>query len=139
MDNEKLLAKFHPFFNDYLETWNKCDLEELALLFSKDMLTSNVYPNNRLYTGGYNEAVEGWKDSYEYFKGQNPKWHFKILHVTRVDVDKVTAVFFVTHSTNGEMSDKLCFYWETFILVEGYWKLVRTYSESAIPTKFVSK
>ncbi|WP_405082364.1 hypothetical protein ACI48J_07750 [Paenibacillus chitinolyticus] len=132
-----LLKEFNEFFDRYLTTWNSCSIDELSAMFSKDLVIGYAYPNNRVTLGTLDDACESWKNSYDYYKDRNPKWHFNIVQVTPVDEDKVMAIFWVSHSSDHILYDKVCMNVETFAKNNGKWSLLRSYSEIAIPMKYV--
>lgn len=130
---------FNKFFLEYKSSWNECNVSKLSSMFSKDLISCVAYPTNKILTWGFQEACEGWQRAFDYFKGQNPKWIFNDVHITPISENEVVAIFWVSHSANNKISEKLCLYVETFRKLPEGWKLIRTFSESSLTSSYIKK
>lgn len=129
---------FQSFYSHYQKAWNSCDPNQMKALLSPQLNARWVWHNNdEIEEWGYEEACQGWVQAYEQYEGQDPKWHFKILHITPTCENEVLAVFWVTFELNGKSTGAVNLFVNTFQKEVEEWRLVREYCESSMPESIV--
>lgn len=130
--------ELEEIFAQYQEAWNSCDASRMNALLSEQLQVRWVWHNsNEIAEWGYENACKGWVEAFGKYKGENPKWHFKILHMTPTGENEGMAVFWATFELNGKSTGMVNLFVHTFQKEKGEWKLVREYCESSMPESFV--
>ena len=125
-----LIEDFQRFFIRYQEIWNSCIVEEMNALISKDIAVRWVGPGASISDWRYEETSDGWVQAYKHYEGHDPKWHFKVLHITPASENEVIATFWVTFEMDGESIDVVKLFVQRFRKEQNdEWKLIREYCE----------
>ncbi len=125
-----LMGDFQQFFMHYQNVWNSCNAQDMNAFMSRDIAIRWAGPEASISDWGYEEAKDGWLEAYQQYEGQNPKWHFKDLHITPASENEVIATFCVTFEINGQLVDAAKLFVQRFRKEQNNeWTLIREYCE----------
>ncbi|MEA0555358.1 hypothetical protein U1P98_15095 [Lysinibacillus irui] len=135
---DTLLKEFEHFFQHYQDVWNGCNAEEMNAFLSKEIAIRWAGPEANISDWGYEEAKMGWEQAYQQYEGRQPKWHFKVLHITPATENEVIATFWVTFEIEGKLLDVVKLFIQRFRKEQNDWTLIREYCEHLHADSFIS-
>lgn len=124
-----LLEDFKSFLARYREAWNSLEVEKL-MVHASENLQVRWATSEGVSDWGYAQAKEGWRQAFNQYEGKQAEWHFEDILTSITEQQEAVAVFWVTFSLNGSMTDHKMLFMETFQKEDGAWKKIREYVEN---------
>lgn len=134
--DQTLLADFKGFLLKYHESWNSCDTDRMSGYSSKGLKVRWAGKDAAVNDWGYDNAVMGWKQAFEIYKGRNPKWFFEDILTEINQYQEGVAVFWVTFEVDGNITGNKMLFVETFRKENNQWHKIREYVENTFPNRF---
>ncbi|WP_226672017.1 nuclear transport factor 2 family protein [Rossellomorea aquimaris] len=127
MDNQS----FRAVLDAFLQAWENSSLIELETFISTDYQAREVRDGD-IAEFGYEESIEGWKQGFEYVKGNQGAWEIREVAVIPMKDNEFMAVLYATIGMGGTPMETGNLFFDTFKKVEDGWTLVRSYIETGV-------
>ncbi|MCA1009564.1 flavoprotein [Halobacillus halophilus] len=124
---------FYSFLHEYLHNWKHLNSDYMRSVISEDLIAREIQ-QGKAEDYGYEDSVEGWSHSFEYFKDQEMEWVLIPQSIIPLKPNERMAIIRATLTMNGKLVETSNLFFQTFALdPESHeWKLERTYVETGI-------
>ncbi|MCA0972460.1 flavoprotein [Halobacillus litoralis] len=129
---------FYTFFETFKERARKHDLGFLKEVIAEEFIAREIRDGEHM-DYGREESVEGWRQAFEHFEGQDMNWIYTNHSVTQTKADEWMAVFWVSVVIAGEPLPASNLFFDTFRYEDETWKLVRSYIEAGVKSPVLEK
>jgi len=124
---------FYSFLDEYLRNWKQLNSEYMRAVISKDLIGREIR-QGKANDYGYEGSVEGWTQTFEYFKDQEMEWILTPQSIIPLKSNERIAIIRATITIDGKLVETSNLFFQAFVLdsASHEWKLTRTYVETGI-------
>ncbi|MGP4074287.1 flavoprotein [Halobacillus sp. K22] len=125
---------FYSFLNDYLQNWKQLNSDYMKAVISDDLIAREIR-QGEAEDYGFEESVEGWTQTFEYFKDQEMEWVLTTQSIIPLKPNERMVIIRATLTMEGKLVETSNLFFQTFVqdTANHEWKLKRTYVETGIP------
>ncbi|MFC4557281.1 flavoprotein [Virgibacillus kekensis] len=132
-------SSFRKFLNSYLDVWRNSSLTELKDIISKYYKAREI-SNGELVDFGYEEAITGWEQGFNFAKQEENKWDLNEEAIIPLRQDEIMVILSATLIIDGKKLENVSLFFQTFKRNENNdWKLIRSYIEAGVPNANLKK
>ncbi|MFC7322555.1 flavoprotein [Halobacillus campisalis] len=124
---------FREFLNEYLEVWRQSSFTRLQEILSESYKAREIAGGD-VVDFGYEEALDGWKQGFQFAENQPCAWDLREIAVIPVKENEVMAIVSADLVMEGDRSETVSLFFQTFKFTDNHgWRLIRSYIETGVP------